>query len=131
MLDAMLARDFQRSIGAAIVDDQSLDLIDPGKLAGQLAESEAEGRFLIKTGNLNDQFHLAYDGCGLISIGFLLSGCVRRCPENELLELLYEGIFDKPCHPERMPVRSASRTDSSGGELGPRELTIGACGTQS
>ena len=57
MLDTVLARHFEGAIGAAVVDDQSLDPVDSRKSARQLVQCKAERRFLVKTWNLNDQLH--------------------------------------------------------------------------
>ena len=45
------------AVGRPVVDDQPLDGVEPGDLAGQVAERHRELRFLVETGNLDDELH--------------------------------------------------------------------------
>ena len=58
VVDAVRARDLDRRVRRAVVDDQPLDDIEPGHLARQMAQRERELVLLVETGNLDDELHV-------------------------------------------------------------------------
>src|SRR5688572_9063103 len=59
VVDAVLARDLDRAVGGAVVDDQPLDGVEAGDLAGEVAQGDGEGLLLVQARDLDDQLHQA------------------------------------------------------------------------
>ena len=57
VLDPALARDLDRAVGRAVVDDQQLDLVDAVDCAGQVGDRRRQRRLLVEAGDLDDQLH--------------------------------------------------------------------------
>ena len=62
MLDALLARDLDRAIGRAVVDDQQLDRVEAVDLAWQIADRRRQGGLLVEAGDLDDELHAGRSG---------------------------------------------------------------------
>ncbi len=59
VVDAVVARDRDRPVGRAVVDDQPLDLIEPLDLAREVGQRQREGLLLVEARDLDDEFHCA------------------------------------------------------------------------
>ena len=57
VVDAVLARDLDRAVGRAVVDDQPLDDVEARQLARQVAQRDGEGLLLVQAGDLDDELH--------------------------------------------------------------------------
>ena len=51
------ACDFYGAVGAAVVDDEVFDTIDPRDFAGKIGKGLWKGVFLVETRNLDEEFH--------------------------------------------------------------------------
>jgi hypothetical protein len=56
VIDAVRAGDLDRAIGRAVVDDEPLDVVDAGNLAGEVGERPGKLLFLVLAGDLDDEF---------------------------------------------------------------------------
>src|SRR5580692_711905 len=68
VVDPVLARDLNRAVGRAVVDDQPLDGVEPWDRARQRGERHRELGFLVETGNLDDELH---DGHGTACVALV------------------------------------------------------------
>ena len=59
VVDAVRARDLDRAVGRAVVDDEPLDLVEALDLARQVGERRGERLLLVEAGDLDDELHLA------------------------------------------------------------------------
>ena len=57
VVDAQLARDRDRAIGRAVVDDEPLDGVETVDLTGQVAHRDRQRLLLVQAGDLDDQLH--------------------------------------------------------------------------
>ena len=57
VVDAVGSRGLDGGVGGAVVDDQPLDRVEPLDLAGQVRQRLGQLRFLVETGDLDDQLH--------------------------------------------------------------------------
>ena len=55
--DAVLACDLDRAVRRAVVDDEPLDVVEPGDLAREVAQGDGERLLLVQAGDLDDQLH--------------------------------------------------------------------------
>src|SRR3954452_20950394 len=59
VVDALLARDLDRAVGRAVVDDQPFDLVEALDASRELAQGGGEGLLLVQAGDLDDELHAA------------------------------------------------------------------------
>src|SRR3990172_2811789 len=59
MLDPQPPRQFCGAIGAAVIDDQQLNRIEPGEVSGQIFYGSAQRLGLVEAGYLYHEFHAA------------------------------------------------------------------------
>ena len=59
VVDAELARDLDRAIGRAVVDDEPLHGLEAGDLAGEVAHRDRQRLLLVQAGDLDDELHMA------------------------------------------------------------------------
>ena len=57
VVDAVLARDLDRPVGRAVVDDEPLDDVDAGDLAREVGQRRRERLLLVEAGDLDDELH--------------------------------------------------------------------------
>jgi hypothetical protein len=57
VVDAVIARDFCRTIRTAVVDDQDFDAVDAVNLLGQFRQRDGKGFLLVEARDLNHQLH--------------------------------------------------------------------------
>ncbi len=58
VVDAELAGHLDRAVGAAVVDDEPLDDVDPRQLARQVGERRRQRRLLVEARDLDHELHL-------------------------------------------------------------------------
>ena len=75
VVDAVLARDLDRAVGRAVVDDQPLDRLEPRHLARKIAQRDREGVLLVQARDLDDQLH---GGRGRYRQGLMESAALTR-----------------------------------------------------
>src|SRR5206468_11310474 len=57
VVDAVASRDFDGCVSRTVVDDQPLDLVDPGHLSRQVLQGRGQLLRLVEAGDLDDQLH--------------------------------------------------------------------------
>jgi hypothetical protein len=57
VVDAVLTRDLHCAIGRAVVDDEPFDLVEARDLARKVGQRGGKRRFLVETGDLDDELH--------------------------------------------------------------------------
>ena len=57
VVDAVGARDLDRPVGGAVVDDEPLDGVEAGDLAREIGQRRRQRRLLVEAGDLDDELH--------------------------------------------------------------------------
>ena len=74
MLDAELTGDFHGLVGAPIVDDEQLNVINTGNLGRHILQHHGERLLLIQARNLNKQSHIVLYIQSLASVENFIQG---------------------------------------------------------
>ena len=72
------ARDLDRAVGRAVVDDQPLDRVEAGDLAREVGERQRQLLLLVETGDLDDELHGAVTANALPAGRRRVGGCRRE-----------------------------------------------------
>jgi hypothetical protein len=57
VVDAVGARDLDRAVGRAVVDDEPLDRFEAGDLTGEVCQRGGQRLLLVEAGDLDDELH--------------------------------------------------------------------------